>query len=519
MGGLRFVIVSATYIFIYPFLLKSLGPAQFGLWALLCVPGQLIAIGDFGLSTALIKLIAELSPVRDRERALHLASAGTIVFAVIGAIMMTVVFVWQFEILHWLRIAPALLPDARVLLLGMAGVISISLLGNVYTAILSGVQRMDLAHALQIGSSLLNAAGIVALIKWHTGLTGLMLCNAASAVAVWFVAIMLVRRMLVVPWILVPKTRLESFRSLIGFSVYVSVTAVASVLMEPSVKVMLARYGSIEYVSFFELASRIVAQCRSLFQFILLPLLPAASLIMYERGRVALLYSRSMRFLTLTAIPVCLCVAVFARPIIHLWLGKDVVLVENALALLAIGWLFNILTVPDFLLMQGMNLPGPAMWCALIQGVVCVTGGYFLMQRYGFYGVIYAEIAGFFLAAAYIHIQFMKICPSSVQAITGNPLRRILTLLAVFILSIEIVAHASGSLSIWVWLPLAFFSVVSYGLLLFRKEICNFTTIDLLRNLLTRAIARNVSGNSQFPMEPIAATRIADQRSSTLPSE
>jgi O-antigen/teichoic acid export membrane protein len=487
MGAVRFFIVSATYLLVYPLLLKQLEPRQFGLWALLCVPSQYVALGDFGISTAIIKLVSEGHPGEERERTLQLASAGTVTFSMLGGLLTIIVWLLADSIPSWLRIGPDLVPEARILLIGMAMVIWMTLMGNVYTALLSGMHRMDWAHAVQIGGSVLNAVGIVVSLRIRAGLTGLMLCNVFSALAVWVAALCLARRGTGISWRWLPRTTISAVRSILGFGACISVAAFASLLMEPAVKVLLARYGSIEYVSSFELASRIVTQSRSLFHFAMLPLLPAASLLMSDRERARTLYSRAMRLLFLTAVPAYLSLFILAVPIVHLWLGRDVPFVQGALAVLSIGWLLNILTLPAFLMVQGMNWPRYAMWCAVIQGVICVFGGYLLIPRIGFSGAIYSETAGLIIAATYIQVQFTKICPATIEDATANPLGRLIAILVLFALALFGIGRLSPSVPGWLWGALSLVSMGLYGFALYRKKVSNFTAIDLLRYSLLSA--------------------------------
>jgi O-antigen/teichoic acid export membrane protein len=420
MGVIRFFAVSAIYVFIYPFLLRSLGPAKFGLWALLCIPSQYLALGDLGISNALIKLASESPLGENRERLAHLTSAATIVFLVLGGTLTATVFVLQNEILRWLRIRPELLPEARILLVGMAAVIWISLLASVYTALLSGLHRMDWVHALQIATSVINAMGIVLAIRLHGGLPGLLLSNAVAALATWLIAFRLAHSATRIRWTILPHADWSAIRSLLSFGAFLYVAGLSSLLMEPTIKVLLTRYGNLELVSYFELASRIPIQARTLFANVTYPLLPAASLLMADLESIRKLFARTMKLLWLSAVPTFLVLAGFAAPIMRVWLGKAIPLAATAMALLSLGWLFNILTIPAYLFVQGLNHPRSAMICALLQGAICAVGSYLLIPHLGLYGAVLSELVGLVLAAAYVLRRFFELCPMSNRETMGQ---------------------------------------------------------------------------------------------------
>lgn len=484
MGGVRFVVTAAVYFAIYPFMLRSLGAEEFGLWALLCVPGQYIALGDFGISNALIKLISEDYPHEDKERLLQLTGAGVIVFSIVGGAITAIAFLCQREILSWLRIHEILLPDARTLLVGMAAVIWLTLLGNVYIALLSGLHRMDLAHTVQMVNAVLNALGIFLALHWHAGLTGLLLSSAAAALVTWVLAVFLAGRIAGLEWTFLPHFRWSSAKSLLNFGVYLYVAALSALLLEPSIKVLLSRYGSLELVSFFEIASRIVSQTRSFFSNIMLPLLPASSLLMTDPARIRELFSRSMRLLWLTAVPVFVVLAVLAGPIIHAWLGNSIPLAEGALSILALGWLLNVLTLPSYFLVQGMNHPRAAMWCSLMQGLICIGGSYLLIPRLGFYGAIASEAAGVLIAAAYIFYELVLLCPLRTEDLFSNSRVRALGLPAVFGTALWLVARSPAAQSLWAWVPITCAICPLYAVLLYRKSANGFTALEVLRGYL-----------------------------------
>lgn len=484
MGGLRFAVTAGVYLAVYPFMLHSLGPSQFGLWALLCIPSQYIALGDLGISSALIKLVSESHPHKDNLRLSQLAGAGVLIFTIVGGTLTGMTFLWQNGILDWLRIQPVFLSDARVLLLGMAAVIWLTLLGNVYVALLSGLHRMDLAHVVQMCNAVLNALGIVFALTWHLGLTGLLLSSALTAVVTWFLAVFLVRRIARVRWMILPRISWSATRSLVSFGVYMYAAALSALLMEPSIKILLSRYGSLELVSFFEIASRVVTQFRSFFSNIMHPLLPASSLLMLDTTRIRDLFTRSMRLLWLTAIPVFVTLSILAAPLMRVWLGRSVPLAQGALSILAFGWLLNILTLPAYFLVQGMNHPRSAMWCSVIQGAICVGGSYLLIPRVGFYGAIGSEAAGLFVAAAYIFWRFTLLCPVHSRDIFSNSTVRALGLPVLFGGALWGISHSPLAHSIWAWILTVSAVCVLYLKLLYRRASEGFTSIEVLRGYL-----------------------------------
>lgn len=367
-GLFRFAITSAVYLFLYPFLLHALGSERFGLWALLGISAQYAVIGDLGISNALIKQIAEASLDTERNTVRDLAGSATAIFAVIGGISTALIFAFDKAILRALHVQSLLLPEADVLLRGMVLVLWMTLLSNVYTSVLSGLHRMDLTNAIQTAGVVLNAIGSVVAVEFGAGLTGLMLSSAATVMASWAAAVFLVRRTIPGEWFLLPSTHWKVVRGLLSFGGYLYVAGLSTLLLGPMMKVLLTRFGWLEWVADFELASRVVTQIRSLFANAMFPLLPAASLLGRELASVHSLFAKATRLLWSSAVPVFLGLSITAGPLITVWLGHSLPNVQFGLMLLSLGWLCNVMTIAPYLLVQGLDKPHLAMTCSLIQG-------------------------------------------------------------------------------------------------------------------------------------------------------
>src|SRR5262249_43190468 len=157
------------------------------------------------------------------------------------------------------------------------------------------------------------------------------------------------------PVTLLSKVSRQTTAGLLSFGGYLYVAGLSALLLDPTMKVLLSRYGSLEWVSEFEFASRIVTQLRSLFVHLLLPILPAASSLSRDTMSIRLLFSRVMQVLWATALPAFLFVASMATPLAVVWLGRSVGHIEHGMALLALGWLCNVMTLPAYLLVQGLG--------------------------------------------------------------------------------------------------------------------------------------------------------------------
>lgn len=498
-GVVQFLIVSLVYFFAYPFLLRSLGQERFGLWALLGLPSQYVLLGGFGLSNALTKFLAETSPGQDTPRQAELVGSAAAIFIVIGGIITLAAFTWQRSIISWLNISPSLVVEARALLVGMACVVCISLLATAYTSVLSGMQRMDLANGVQILSAVVTGGGIFVAIKLGWGLIGLMLVNASSALAMLVAGLFLSHRIAQIPWKIVPKIRWNTVVSLLSFGIHVYVAALFGMLLEPTMKVLLGRFTGLEAVSSFEIASRAAIQIRSLFFNVLFPILPASSLLMNDTGAIRSLFGRAMQLLWLTAIPVFLAISILSAPLLRIWLGRSLPLAATALSLLALGWLVNILAIPPYLLVQGVNKPHYAMISSVLQGVISAAGAYFLIPYLGLRGAVYCETIGLIVGAIYIFHCFANVCPAKFRDVLAIPSSRAFGVPAVFAAAVFVCSRLLGMITLWRVGLICVVGFALYASLLFTKRGNGFSALSLLSSYVPRRWERKARFHETSP--------------------
>jgi O-antigen/teichoic acid export membrane protein len=376
----------------------------------------------------------------------RLANSASTIMLVVGGAMGLLLYGLRGIIPDMLRVPAEFHADARLLLTGLAGSLWIILLANVYTALLSGAQRMDLTNVVQVSGALANALGIALVVKLGWGIGGLVLSGLCSAVVIWSSSLCLVRSVLHFPWRVVPSVHRDSFLELSRMGAQLYVASMAALLMEPSVKFLLARYGSLETVSHFEIATRVVMQARSIFQQILLPILPAAALVVGDASHVRVLFSRSVRFLWLVAVPGFVILGVNAGDVIHIWLGQSIPDTEFALRWLAFGWLLNTLTIPAYLIVQGTGHVRQAMVCSVSQGIIATGCTFFFVRQFGFGAAIVGLCVGLSAAATYILYSYLRIFPTVPEQFLGE--RPVWQVCAPFLLAGSLAAARN-------WLPQA----------------------------------------------------------------
>jgi|GEM_PF-2621601 len=403
-GAVRFAILTGIYFLTYPYMLHSLGPERFGLWALGLAVSQWIAAGDLGIAGSLMKFVPEHWNTRNIPRISQLATAGLLVIAPLGAILVALVWAFRHDLLGLLSIPRQYRGDMMWLILGMPIIFLINLLASFISSIISGIQRMDISNFIYSATMGVSGVGIFFVLSRGYGLVGLM-ANAALAAILWVVLLICAVRWLVPGLRIAPKlVQRSDVQELLHFGAYLQVAMFAGALAIPTVRVLLSRYVSLASVSYFELASGMAMQARSFFIIVTLPLVPATSHLASMQGheKLSRLYRFSVRFLLFSALPAALLIIVLAPSFIRIWLGSGVPYVASTFSLLGLAWMINAPAIPAYFMSQGLGYPKYQMYCQCLVLLATATLGYFLVRTFGYYGAVMGLVLGIFVATVFI---------------------------------------------------------------------------------------------------------------------
>lgn len=355
LSMLQVVISAAALLGTYWLMMRALPIAEIGLWSLVVGTTLVARLSEMGLGAGVLRFVAgDLAAGRPQDAARSIGMAGLAVTVLVGALALAVQ-----PLLHGylLGITPAALHPAVEVLLPAAllGVV-LSTAGNVFLAAIDGCQRMDLRACLQIGASLIQL-GMTWYVLPRSGVMGLGLVQVVQAGA------LLAASLVTIAWLLRRPLRdylgfqRARFRELLLYGGGLQVAAVAQLLFEPLLKVLLTSYSGLALTGYFDIANRIVLQFRSVIVAAYSALVPHVAALSGANGiepaRLRAIYREASALLLYVLLPYFACLAASMPLALTLWKGQfDPVFL--AVALLQCGaWLINALSLPAYMLNVG----------------------------------------------------------------------------------------------------------------------------------------------------------------------
>jgi len=405
MSVIQIVVIAVVLFILYRFLLKTIGVEQLGIWSLVLATTSVTQIANLGLSGSVVKFVAKyVARGEDENISAVIQTAALSVAMSIGILLLI-----GYPIVKWvlgfvvpnesIPLALSILPYAFLALWILA-------ITSIFQAGLDGYQRIDLRSILLMGGAIFHLI-LCFILAPKYGLIGVAYARVIQNITIMIISWILLKKHLPLLPILPLKWTKNIFKEIISYGINFQVISITSMIYDPITKVLLSKFGGLAVVGYYEMASRMIKQLRSLIVSANQVLVPAiADLQEKMPKKIRSVYLTSYQLLFYLALPLFSLIIVFTPLISKLWIGHY----ENTFilfaTLLSIGWFLNTLATPAYFTYLGIgqlrfNVIGHIMIALLNVGLGILLGIF-----YDGIGVIIAWVFSLVLGSSIIYISY-----------------------------------------------------------------------------------------------------------------
>jgi O-antigen/teichoic acid export membrane protein len=403
------VVTSAVVmLFLYRYLIRVIGIEAVGVWSVVLATTSAGRFADFGVTGSTTRFVARALGQNAPSAAAEYAQTAAISAAGIYLGLAVLAYPILRKILE-LVVPVSHVEQATLLLPYALFSFWLASVTTVFQGAIDGTHRIDLKSWLMIGSSLLYFVAALALVP-RAGLMGLAWAQLAQSVALFVSSWLLLRRCLSGVPLVPARWRSSVFREIIGFGSKLQVISFTALLFEPTTKALLSKFGGLAAAGYYEMATRMVQQVRSILVSANQVLVPTiADLQERDAYKILKLYRASYTVMVYLSLPMLASLIATIPVMSEWWLGRYEPKFVLFAVLLAIGWFTNVLSAPAYFAGVGTgelrwNLVGH-----LTLAVLNVCLGIMLGVSWGAVGVVVgamtALILGSFLIALKYHVQ------------------------------------------------------------------------------------------------------------------
>ncbi|WP_332847835.1 oligosaccharide flippase family protein [Massilia sp. S19_KUP03_FR1] len=451
-------IPAAVALVTVPLIVRGLGDAGYGVYALITAIVGYFAIIDINVTAGSVKHIAahwahsahrqEAQQREANEGIAQTITFGLLVYSALGALGGLAVWIsapWLVR--EVFSVPPTLTASATAALALAAPGFLVGQLQSYLGSVPQSLLRYDSSARLDVLFGSVVPVATVLVLMLGGGLVEIILlrlvASSVHSVLLWRT----ITRLLPTLRLRWPAQALR--RSLLHFSAYACLNRFAAMSYAYADKLMIGALVGVAGLAVYAVASTLANRLLGLTGRLASVLFPAASALAAsnELPRLVHIYLKASRFLTYINGAMLLMVAVFAEPILHYWMSADFARRgATVLALMALSQFIDALTALPSLVNDGMGHPGVTGGFALARALLGLVTVYLGVLLAGIDGAAWGHLAASTLMTTlflrYVH---GRTVPVKLRAVvSGAYLPCALGLLGIALLSTLAQAAAAG---------------------------------------------------------------------------
>lgn len=166
-------------IFVTPFIIHSLGDAEYGLYSLIGAFVGYLSILDLGLNNSIVRYVAKYRAKEGKRHEENFLAIALIIYSLIGVLIAIIgtIFYFSIDSLYGKTLNAGELEKAKIMMIIMIFNIAITLPGGAFTAICSGYEKFIFPRLLTLIKHIVRTALVFGILYFGADSIGLVLLD------------------------------------------------------------------------------------------------------------------------------------------------------------------------------------------------------------------------------------------------------------------------------------------------------------------------------------------------------
>lgn len=412
---LRGAVALPIALVITPLVLTHVGVRDFGIWSLLYVLIQSASLFDFGLSGSVVRFVAGLNEKQDSFQLNRLVNTALSAYALLGLTIFLGLWLCRKVVVVGLFKAEPLEQKKLLWLLTLTAVaLAIQLLSSVFSAVLQGLQRMDLANLIFVLTNSLHFGLVVCALKLRFGITMLVAIQLLTVTLGLIAGIAASKRAL--PSLQWSPTLIsfDSLKMLIPLGTAVQFLSIQTVVFFQFDKFALSGFLGPAFAGHYDIAARPLTSLRNLPLTVLQPVVPAVSELQarQDRSLIQEVFLHTNKYVLLMAAPTFMLLIFLPNRLLSLWFGNHILPNASAVALtlqlLATTYLVNLVGAGFTYVALGLGHHVCLFRYAVIATVLHMVLTLLFLTRLGYVGAPLGALVATIISVSYYGVTFSR---------------------------------------------------------------------------------------------------------------
>lgn len=407
MAVIQVVVFGGVLFLLYRYLLRTIGSEQVGIWSIVLATASVSRISEMGFTGSAVKYTARYIARGEKNKASEVIQTTAITIGVVLACVLA----GGYPLIAWLmgKIIPAAhIPDALAILPYALVSVWIGTVAGVFLSGLDGCQRIDLRVLLSMLATVL-----LLVLSWiwvpEYGLVGLAWAQIGQGMLMLLGSWVLLRRELPSLPLLIFNWRYSLFREMFQYGFNFQVISIFGMLIDPTTKALMTKFGGLTSVAYYEMANRMVTQFRSLLVSANQVMVPkVANLHENAPEEIPKIYLDSYRVIFFLSLPLYVGVAAVAPLASELWIGHYEQSFVVYAALISTAYWLNTLTGPAYFVNLGTGVLRWNIWSFVVMAPLNLALGYSLGIIFGGWGVVFGYLLALVIGSSLVILGYHR---------------------------------------------------------------------------------------------------------------
>ena len=418
------IINLGVWFLLTPFMIPRMGQTQYGLWVLVA---SFVAYGNLaslGISSAIVKYVAEYRARGESETASELIATALSIYLVLGLVMVAVAVIIAPLVPHILKVPVDQRGTTSLLVIVTAIGVAVQLPASAAASVLSGIGRFDMMNL--IGSLAMLTLGVSFVVVLELGGNVVVLSAVTIPIALTFLipTVWIIRRVAPDLRFGLRGAKRSEVKRVALFSSALFGIQVAGVVKLQSDEIVIGSALAVRNVSPYSVARRISGLPGSLAYQLVQVVLPLASRLHAEGdlGRLREVMLSGLRITTAAFSVIGGPLIIFAAPFLNAWVGPKFASAAEITVLLTCAALMQVMMLPVSGALQGMARHRPLVIFALAGAALNLGLSITLVGPLGVRGVALGTLVATGLEEAVVLVYASRVIGVGLPTVAGRAL-------------------------------------------------------------------------------------------------
>lgn len=459
-----FVVNIAIAFFLTPFLVHTLGDAQYGIWSIAASLSGYMSLLDLGISSALTRYVAKYKKISDITKLNSIINSALLLLLFCGFAVVLVSPIVSTILVRLINIDVGMQKTVKILAILISCDVAIFLGTGTFRGILRGLQRYDITNTVQVISGILNAILFFVFLTKGYGLVAMALISIFSKIVSIIFFTIFIKKYLSFIELSFRAINKDSIKIIFGHSVFSFINIIFSQIAYYSDSFVIGYFMNTAAVTYYTiswtLAEYVKKICMSLTE-IYLPEVSKCDAIS-DHDKISLLLTHGTKHtLMIVSLP-SIGLVVLGDYFIARWMGE--VYADKIGLIVILFSIANIFTTPQLIgqsVLAGMTKHKIIAYANMVNAFVNLFISIVLIKKYGVVGVALGTvIPQLIISGVVLPCMTCRILNISVKKFFLDTYCRLLIPMGVLFCSLV------GMVSIW--------KPVSYLIIILESTICSF---------------------------------------------